>query len=142
MRYSDPPTSHTPDSRRQLTLSLLAWVVGFCAIDFAVLGSLIRSAESDVAANVVVGIMVTAYLLAAFIVIAAPSSEDRGPTADRQARGAPVQTTVRGYPVTFSCNSRYLNGGGFFNGSGFKSLSMRWIELTLITASLDSVYRS
>ena len=37
------------------------------------------------------------------------------------ARGQPL----RGYPVTFSCNSLYLNGGGFFNGSGFKSLSMR-----------------
>ncbi len=34
-------------------------------------------------------------------------------------------SSLRGYPVMFSCNSRYLNGIGFFNGSGFKSLSMR-----------------
>ena len=33
--------------------------------------------------------------------------------------------SLRGYPVIFSCNSRYLNGTGCFNGSGFKSLSMR-----------------
>ena len=36
-----------------------------------------------------------------------------------------ITREVRGYPVIFSCNSRYLNGTGCFNGSGFKSLSMR-----------------
>ncbi len=29
------------------------------------------------------------------------------------------------YPVTFPCNSRYLNGTGFLERSGFKSLSIR-----------------
>ena len=38
--------------------------------------------------------------------------------------------------------SRYLNGTGFFDPSGLKSLSIRWVEHTLITASLDRVYRS
>ena len=32
---------------------------------------------------------------------------------------------LRAYPVTFPCNSRYLNGTGFFERSGFKSLSIR-----------------
>lgn len=32
---------------------------------------------------------------------------------------------VRGYSVTCSCNSRYLNGAGFLESSGFKRLSMR-----------------
>jgi len=72
MRYPDPPTSHPPTRRRQLTLRLLVWAVGFCAIESAVVGSLMRSADSDVAASIVVGIMVSAYLLAAFIVIAQP----------------------------------------------------------------------
>ena len=43
----------------------------------------------------------------------------------RYAAGEMRRDHVRGYPVTFSCNSWYLNGFGFFNGSGFKSLSMR-----------------
>jgi hypothetical protein len=34
-------------------------------------------------------------------------------------------SALRGYPVTFSWISRYLNGAGRFDGSGFKSLSMR-----------------
>src|SRR5512143_1417482 len=33
--------------------------------------------------------------------------------------------SLRGYPVTFPCNSRYLNGTRSFNGSGLNSLSMR-----------------
>ena len=32
---------------------------------------------------------------------------------------------VRGYPVTFPCNSRYLKGTGFLDVLGFKSLSIR-----------------
>src|SRR5512135_651079 len=32
---------------------------------------------------------------------------------------------LRGYPVTIPCNSRYLNGTAFFDGSGFNSLSIR-----------------
>ena len=37
----------------------------------------------------------------------------------------PTSVSIRGYPVTFPCNSRYLNGTGFLDKSGFKSLSMR-----------------
>ena len=33
--------------------------------------------------------------------------------------------TVRGYPVTIPCNSRYLKGTGFLDVLGFKSLSIR-----------------
>ena len=33
--------------------------------------------------------------------------------------------TLRGYPVIFPCNSRYLNGGPFLDSLGFNSLSMR-----------------
>lgn len=32
---------------------------------------------------------------------------------------------LRGYPITFSCNSRYLNGFDGLVASGFKNLSMR-----------------
>jgi hypothetical protein len=32
---------------------------------------------------------------------------------------------LRGYPVTFPCNSRYLKGTGFLDALGFKSLSIR-----------------
>jgi hypothetical protein len=32
---------------------------------------------------------------------------------------------LRGYPVIFSCDSRYLNGTGFIELSGFNRLSMR-----------------
>ena len=32
---------------------------------------------------------------------------------------------LRGYPVIFSCNSRYLNGIGFLDVFGFKFLSIR-----------------
>ena len=38
------------------------------------------------------------------------------------ARGMPG---LRGYPVIFPCNSRYLNGFGFFDMSGFNNLSLR-----------------
>jgi RNA-directed DNA polymerase len=57
-------------------------------------------------------------------------------------QGAVVSPLLRGYPEMFSCNSRYLNGAAFFNGSGFSNLSMRWIEQALIMASLESVWRS
>ena len=33
--------------------------------------------------------------------------------------------TPRGYPVTISCNFRYLNGAVFFDSSGFNNISMR-----------------
>jgi pyrimidine deaminase RibD-like protein len=32
---------------------------------------------------------------------------------------------VRGYPTMFPCNSRYLNGTGFFDPSCFNNLSIR-----------------
>ena len=35
-----------------------------------------------------------------------------------------------------------MNGTGVFDGSGFKSLSIRWIELTWIIAALDPADRS
>ncbi|MBV8381423.1 MAG: hypothetical protein JOZ63_02380 [Planctomycetaceae bacterium] len=38
---------------------------------------------------------------------------------------ASATASLRAYPVTFPCNSRYLNGTGFLDKSGFKSLSMR-----------------
>ena len=47
------------------------------------------------------------------------------------ARAEPQRETgghrqdVTGYPITFSCDFRYLNGTGFFDRSGFKSLIMR-----------------
>jgi len=43
-------------------------------------------------------------------------------------RGDPAYCTagrLTGYPVTFSFVSRYLNGFGFIDASGFKSLSIR-----------------
>jgi hypothetical protein len=43
---------------------------------------------------------------------------------------------VRGYPVIIPCDFRYLNGTAGLLRSGFKSLSMRWIELTRIIDSL------
>jgi hypothetical protein len=39
-------------------------------------------------------------------------------------------------------NSRYLKEGCLLDPSGFKSLSMRWIEQTGIVASLESVDHS
>jgi hypothetical protein len=42
----------------------------------------------------------------------------------------------------FACDTRYLEGAGFLASSGSKSLSIRWIEQTLIIASLDSVDHS
>jgi hypothetical protein len=40
------------------------------------------------------------------------------------------------------CNSRDMKGACLLDVSGFKSLSIRWIEQTLIIASLDSVDHS
>ena len=37
----------------------------------------------------------------------------------------------------FSWIFRSLKGTGFFDSSGFKSLIIRWVEQTLITASID-----
>ena len=42
----------------------------------------------------------------------------------------------------FACNSRYLEGAGSLDISGLESLSIRWIEHTLIIAPLQSVDHS
>lgn len=36
-----------------------------------------------------------------------------------------MANTLRGYPVTFPCNSRYLKGTGFLDVLCFKSMSIR-----------------
>jgi hypothetical protein len=45
---------------------------GFLALDFAIVGSLIKSAPPDWYANVVVGFLVTGYLMMVFLVIDQP----------------------------------------------------------------------
>jgi hypothetical protein len=57
-----------------------------------------------------------------------PGQEVDGSDAARGDSPCPVGqfiVDVTGYPVTFSCNSRYLKGTGFLDKSGFKSLSIR-----------------
>ena len=39
--------------------------------------------------------------------------------------GVRMAEALRGYPVTFPCNSRYLKGTGFLDVLGFKSMSIR-----------------
>lgn len=48
-----------------------------------------------------------------------------GPDAARVALAVRMTGPLRGYPVTFPCDSRYLNGAGAFNGSGANRLIMR-----------------
>ena len=36
-----------------------------------------------------------------------------------------AKVELRGYPVTFPCNSQYLKGTGFLDVLGFKSRSIR-----------------
>jgi hypothetical protein len=69
MRNSNPLTPGTRTSPPQFSLSLLMGVVGFCAVDFAVLGALAKWGEADAIVNVVVGALATAYLFAAFILM-------------------------------------------------------------------------
>jgi len=38
---------------------------------------------------------------------------------------ATAEKSLRGYPVIISCDSRYLNGAGFIELSGFNRLSIR-----------------
>jgi hypothetical protein len=72
MRNSDPLTPGTRSGPPQFSLGLLMGAVGFCAIDFAVLGALLRWGEEDALVDVVVGALATAYLLAAFILMTRP----------------------------------------------------------------------
>ena len=52
--------------------------------------------------------------------------EDPRSTVNRQhPLVSVVVIALRGYPITFSCNSRYLNGFDGLVASGFKNMSMR-----------------
>jgi hypothetical protein len=69
--FAKPDLSSHP---RRWTLRRNMLATGFLAVEFAVVGSLIRTTTMDWYANLLVGVLTTGYLITVYLVIVQPEA--------------------------------------------------------------------